>query len=86
MCKHLMLLLAMLMKDGVVSGRTGLTKYYNANYKQFIKSNEKQRMSQENMKNNILKSYKKDHRIMNEQRNLTHYISGNKVERVKFNS
>ena len=85
MCKHLMLLLAMLMKDGVVSsGRTGLTKYYNANYKQFIKSNEKQRMSQGEYEK-VLSSYNKDHRIMNEQRNLTHYISGNKVERVQFN-
>ena len=33
----------------------------------------------------VLSSYNKDHRIMNQQRNLTHYISGNKVERVKFN-
>ena len=38
MCKHLMLLLAMLMKDKVVNdGKNGLTKFYNANYNQFIK-------------------------------------------------
>ena len=86
MCKHLMLLLAMLMKDKVINdGQNGLTKFYNANYNQFIKNNKKQRVSQAEY-DNILKRYKKDHRIMNEQRNLTHYISGNKIEKMNFNS
>lgn len=84
MCKHLMLLLAMLMKDKVVNdGKNGLTKFYNANYNQFIKNNKKQRVSQIEYEN-ILKSYQKDHKILNQQRNLTHYISGNKVEKSSF--
>ena len=85
MCKHLMLLLAMLMKDKVVNdGKNGLTKFYNANYNQFIKDNKKQRVSQ-NEYEKILKSYQKDHRILNQQRNNVHYISGNKIERTNFN-
>ena len=47
MCKHLMLLLAMLMKDNVVHDpKNGLTKYYKANYSKFIKGNKKEKALQ----------------------------------------
>lgn len=85
MCKHLMLLLALLMKEKVVDdGKNGLTKFYNANYKEFIKNNKKQRVSQ-NEYEQIIKEYKKDHKILNQQRNEVHYSMGNKVSKSYFN-
>lgn len=68
MCKHLMLLLAMLMKDNIVRDpKNGLTKSYRANYSKFIKGNKEERVSQSQY-DNILKNYRKDHKIVVEQR------------------
>ena len=84
MCKHLMLLVAMLMEDEVISDpKNGLKKYYKANYSSFIKGNEKSRVSEGTLAR-MQQKYEKDHRVLNEQRNNAHYSSGNKVER-RFN-
>lgn len=84
MCKHLMLLVAMLMEDDLISDpKNGLKKYYKANYGSFIKSNEKERVGQ-GIFASMQKRYEKDHRALNEQRNSSHYMAGNKIER-KFN-
>lgn len=84
MCKHLMLLLGMLMKDNVVSGSgTNLKKYYKADFAGFIKNNVKTRISAEQYAKYI-KEYNKGQKLKNEQRNLIHYSSGNKQE-SKYN-
>ena len=85
MCKHLMLLLAMLMKDNVVHDpKNGLTKYYKANYSKFIKGNKKERVSQGEY-DNILKSYMKDHKKLVEQRRTFNLQAGNVINKA-FNS
>lgn len=84
MCKHLMLLLGMLMQDEVVQDtKNGLKKYYNLNYNKFIKNNVKELIPW-NYYIKQLHRYQKDHDIMNEQRNTIHYQSGNKIERKNF--
>ena len=81
MCKHLMLLVAMLMEDEVIKDtKNGLTKYYKANYEEFLKGNEKSRISQAAFARKM-QQYEKGHNIMNDQRNTAHYMSGNKTER-----
>lgn len=82
MCKHLMLLLAMLMKDGIVKdSKNGLTKFYRANYSKFIKGNKKERVSQTEY-DNVLKSYRKDQRKLVEQRREFNLKAGNVVKRA----
>ena len=81
MCKHLMLLVAMLMKDEVIKdSKDGLIKYYKANYGEFLKGNEKKRISQQAFESKM-KQYERGHAIMNDQRNTAHFMSGNKTER-----
>ena len=81
MCKHLMLLVAMLMEDEVIKDtKNGLTKYYKANYEEFLKGNEKSRISQAAFARKM-QQYEKGHNIMNDQRNTAHFMSGNKTER-----
>lgn len=85
MCKHLMLLVAMLMKEELLKNtRNGLVKFYNANYAGFIKGNEKERVNQGTFAN-MMKNYKKGQEELNKERNEAHYLSGNKVE-SKFNA
>ena len=77
MCKHLMLLVAMLMEDEIIKDtKNGLTKYYKANYQEFLKDKEKDRISQRSF-DNKMQQYKKGHAIMNDQRNKAHLMSGN---------
>ena len=81
MCKHLMLLVAMLMEDELIKDtKGGLTKYYKANYDEFLKGSEKKRVSQATFEKKM-QQYERGHRIMNDQRNNAHYMSGNKTER-----
>jgi len=81
MCKHLMLLVAMLMEDEIITDtKGGLTKYYKANYDEFLKGNEKKRVSQATFERKM-EQYERGHRLMNDQRNTAHYMSGNKTER-----
>ena len=83
MCKHLMLLVAMLMEDEIIKDtKNGLTKYYKANYEEFLKDKEKSRVSQRTF-NNKMQQYKKSHTLMNDQRNKAHFSSGDRTE-VKF--
>lgn len=87
MCKHLMLLLAMLMKDNVVHDpKNGLTKYYKANYNEFIKGNKKKRVSFKEY-NDMLSLYKRDQRELSQQRRIFNLQSGNIGSKVtsKFN-
>ena len=82
MCKHLMLLLAMLMKDDIVKDpKTGLTKYFKANYNEFIKGKEKSRVNWD-LYMRRLAQYKKDHDILNEQRNSHLYSTGSKQQKT----
>ena len=81
MCKHLMLLVAMLMEDEVIKDpKNGLTNYYKANYEEFLKGNEKKRISQATFEKKM-QQYARGHRILNDQRNIAHFMSGNKTER-----
>lgn len=85
MCKHLMLLLAMLMEDDLIKDpKNGLKKYYTANYSQFLKNKEKDRIDFSSFANKM-KQYQKGERMLNTQRNEAHYMAGNKVE-SKFNA
>jgi hypothetical protein len=81
MCKHLMLLVAMLMKEEIISDtKNGLVKYYKANYDEFLKNNEKSRISQASFEKKM-QQYERGHRIMNDQRNTAHFMAGNKTEK-----
>jgi hypothetical protein len=83
MCKHLMLLLAMLMKDDVVKpGKSELGQEYELNYTKFFKNNIKERISDTEFERKLAK-YKYGQSIKNDQRNLIHHNSGNKTE-AKF--
>lgn len=85
MCKHLMLLLAMLMKDNVVKEKDStLGKVYEMDYSKFFENKIKDRISDPEYQY-IMKKYKDTRRDVSYQRNLIHYASGNKVER-KFQS
>lgn len=85
MCKHLMLLVAMLMEDDLIKDKkNGLQKYYKANYEEFLKDKEKSRISERAFAEKM-KQYERGQRIMNDQRNEAHFMSGNKTER-KFDS
>lgn len=65
MCKHLMLLLATLMESGVVQkGKSGLNRYYKANYSKFKKE---QRVGKLAYENRIAK-WQKDQEIKVAQR------------------
>lgn len=65
MCKHLMLLLATLMENGVVQkGKSGLARYYKANYAKFKKE---QRVGKVAYENRIAK-WQKDQEIKTIQR------------------
>lgn len=81
MCKHLMLLLAMLMKDRVVKTKdTSLGKVYEVDYKKFLENNVKSRVSSGEYER-MVTQYKEGQRAVNNQRNLIHYNSGNKTEK-----
>lgn len=85
MCKHLMLLLSMLMEDELIKDpKNGLTKYYRANYGEFLKDKERSQVSLRTFERKM-KQYKEGNRIINDQRNSAHYMSGNKTEK-KFRS
>ena len=85
MCKHLMLLLAMLMKDNVVKEKdTTLGTVYELDYSKFLENNVKERVSDIEYQR-MMKQYRDTRRDISYQRNLIHYASGNKTER-KFQS
>lgn len=78
MCKHLMLLLATLIKKDVVKDisdkeGTSIAQYYEANFSNFI-DKKKQRISMTEYKNKIAE-YKRDHEIKRVQRKLYHDTS-----------
>ncbi len=82
MCKHLMLLLAMLMEKGVVKDSNGALKdYYKADYNKF---KEKERLSEEQYKE-LMKQYKTEHQQVLRQRdaNRYEYGYGSSIERKK---
>lgn len=84
MCKHLMLLTAMLMEDEIITDtKNGLKKYYKANYSKFIKGNERERVSKSVFKS-IQEEYKKDHKELSRHRRNFNFRTGNKIE-SKFN-
>ena len=66
MCKHIMLLLALLMDNNTISGSRSITKSYKANIDKFKKVN---KMSRENY-NKLMKKYESDHRRKNAQRQV----------------
>jgi len=67
MCKHLMLLLSMLMDRGVVQDSNGVLKsYFKADFSRFKK---KDRLSQDEY-NRLLKKYQTDHNAKNMQRSM----------------
>lgn len=71
MCKHLMLLLAMLIKENVIQDKEGkLIKSYSVEYNKFLKNKEKERVSSTEYEN-MISSYSKDQSILNKQRRLT---------------
>lgn len=78
MCKHLMLLVAMLMKDDVIQSSTpsssgeNLLKSLNANFKDFQKSNRLDRASYEK----LMKKYTSTHKDALNQRNMQRYDYG----------
>ena len=81
MCKHLMLLLAMLMKDKVVKEEgSSLGKTYEADFGKFLENKVKERLTPEDYKEKM-RQYEAGHRTAVAQRNLIHYTSGNKTER-----
>ena len=89
MCKHLMLLLATLMDNGVIQkGKNGLSKYYRANFDKFKK---KERIGKAAYENRIAK-WQKDQDIKVAQRKVesraTGYASekGYKVQSWGWNS
>ena len=85
MCKHLMLLLAMLMKDKVVKEKDStLGKVYEMDYSKFLENQVKDRVSDAEYQH-MMQQYKDSRKDVNYQRNLIHYASGNKTER-KFQS
>lgn len=66
MCKHIMLLLALLMDSSVVSAAGGMVNQYRANIKRFKKVD---RLS-ESEYNKLMKDYASDHRRKLQQRNM----------------
>ena len=73
MCKHLMLLLAMLMEKGVVKDSNGALKdYLKADYNKFKKE---QRLS-ESQYNKLMKEYEADHNKVVRQRDANRYDYG----------
>ena len=81
MCKHLMLLAAMLMEDEVISDpKNGLKKYYKANYKEFLQGKEKKLVSQRTMERKM-SQYERGQEVLNDQRKEAQQILGNKIER-----
>ena len=67
MCKHIMLLLALLMDAEVVSEARSLVRNYNANISRFKKVD---RMSQEQYEK-VMKEYASDHRRLNAKRDAS---------------
>ena len=85
MCKHLMLLLAMLMKDNVVKEKDStLGKVYEMDYSKFLENKIKDRVSDAEYQY-MMQQYRDTRKDVSYQRNLIHYASGNKTER-KFQS
>ena len=81
MCKHLMLLVAMLMKDELITDpKNGLTKYYKVNYDEFLKDKEKSRISQRSYESKM-QQYERGMRQLNKQRTEAQQILGNKTEK-----
>ena len=81
MCKHLMLLLAMLMKDRVVKEKDStLGKTYELDYSKFLENQFKEKVSDTEYQN-IMKQYRDTRRDVSYQRTLIHYASGNKTAR-----
>lgn len=72
MCKHIMLLLAILMENETVSEARSVIKAYKANYSKFKKMN---RMSRETFKK-LLDKFKSDNNMKKNQRNVAHTSFG----------
>ena len=68
MCKHIMLLLALLMEDDTLSEARSIVQSYKANYKKFEKAN---RLTQKEY-NDLIKRYQSDHRRKLNQRKISH--------------
>ena len=83
MCKHLMLLVAMLMKDEVIKDpKTGLLKAYKADYATFLRDKQKQRIKQSAYAD-MMKKYNEGLKILRSQRNTAHIQRGDKEEKRK---
>ena len=82
MCKHLMLLTAMLMKDDLIKNtRNGLSKFFEVNFKEFISDKMKTHRLNQHSFDQVMKGYKEGQRELSKQRSSLNYIYGNKVER-----
>ena len=83
MCKHLVLLLSMLMEKGVVQDSNGvLSDYYKADYEKFKKA---KRLSQDEYEK-LMKKYQSDHRKVLQKRryeSATDYGYGSSIDRKK---
>lgn len=81
MCKHLMLLAAMLMKDNLIKDSNGLSKFYEANFAEFIKGSMKtQRLNQRSF-DEVMRGYKEGQKELSAQRRSYNYTYGNKAPR-----
>ena len=72
MCKHIMLLLAILMENETVSEARSVIKAYKANYSKFKKMS---RMSKDSFKK-LLDKFKSDNNMKKNQRNVAHTSFG----------
>lgn len=72
MCKHIMLLLAILMENETVAEARSIIKNYKANYSKFKKMD---RMSPENY-NKLLKKFEGDRRMKQNERKMEHSTFG----------
>lgn len=81
MCKHLMLLVAMLMKESVLKDSNGLSKFYEANFEEFIEGKmKKERLDQDKFAR-VMEEYKKGQRDLSAQRRRYNYMTGSKAPR-----
>ena len=83
MCKHLVLLLSMLMEKGTVQDSNGvLTDYFKADYDKFKKA---KRLDQDSY-DKLMKEYMRDHRKVVQERSLnraTNFGYGSSIDKKK---
>lgn len=72
MCKHIMLLLALLMENNTVAEARSIVKNYKANFENFKKVSKLSK----NAYNKLIKEYQADHRKKNAQRQVEHSTFG----------